>query len=67
VFAAETAVETALAAMEIHGGSGYLTENDPERFLRDATLYLAGEGANGVLTDLVGRRLVTGSLPAGWI
>jgi alkylation response protein AidB-like acyl-CoA dehydrogenase len=67
VFAAETAVETALAAMEIHGGSGYLTGNDPERFLRDATLYLAGEGANGVLTDLVGRRLVTGSLPAGWI
>ncbi|WP_190813046.1 acyl-CoA dehydrogenase family protein [Saccharopolyspora pogona] len=67
VFAAETAVDTALAAMEIHGGSGYLTENDPERFLRDATLYLAGEGANSVLTDLVGRRLVTGGLPPEWI
>jgi alkylation response protein AidB-like acyl-CoA dehydrogenase len=67
VFAAEVAVETALSAMEIFGGSGYLTENAPERFLRDATLYLAGEGANGVLTDLVGRKLVTGTVPADWI
>ena len=67
VFAAETAVETALSVMEIHGGSGYLIENDPERFLRDATLYLAGEGANAVLTDLVGRRLVADGVPPDWI
>jgi alkylation response protein AidB-like acyl-CoA dehydrogenase len=58
VFAAETAVEAALMAMELHGGAGYTSDADVERYLRDATLYLAGEGSNTVLTDLVGRRLV---------
>ncbi|MBA6440771.1 acyl-CoA dehydrogenase family protein [Streptomyces sp. GMR22] len=67
VFSADTAVAAALAAMELHGGAGYLTDHAPERFLRDATLYLAGEGSNGLLTDLVGRRLLTTDTSLDWI
>ena len=67
VFSADAAVAAALAAMELHGGAGYLTDHDPERFLRDATLYLAGEGSNGLLTDLVGRRLLTTGPSLEWI
>jgi hypothetical protein len=50
VFSAETAVAAALTAIELHGGDGYLTDSDsdPERFLRDATLHLAGEGSNSL-------------------
>lgn len=67
VFSSDTAVAAALAAMELHGGAGYLTEHAPERFLRDATLYLAGEGSNALLTDLVGRRLLTTDPSLEWI
>ncbi|MBX6391015.1 MAG: acyl-CoA dehydrogenase family protein, partial [Frankia sp.] len=44
LFASETAMEIALNAVRIHGGYGYSTEFDAERYFRDAPLMIVGEG-----------------------
>lgn len=49
VFASEIAVTATLDAMRIHGGYGYTTEFPIERYYRDVTLNVIGEGANDVL------------------
>lgn len=49
VFASETAIETSLEAMRIHGGYGYTTEFPVERYYRDAPLMAIGEGMNDIL------------------
>jgi alkylation response protein AidB-like acyl-CoA dehydrogenase len=36
-------MEIALDAVRVHGGRGYLTEFDVERYFRDAPLMLVGE------------------------
>ncbi|RMG98562.1 MAG: acyl-CoA dehydrogenase [Deltaproteobacteria bacterium] len=55
VFAAETAVDAANDAVQIHGGYGYTREYPVERYLRDARLCGIGEGTNDVMRLLVGR------------
>ncbi|MFF2244320.1 acyl-CoA dehydrogenase family protein [Arthrobacter sp. NPDC058130] len=67
VVAAEAAVEIALKAMELAGGSGYIEDNRFARLLRDATLFLAGEGANGVLNALIGNKIASGRTDLSWI
>ncbi|SKB43949.1 Acyl-CoA dehydrogenase [Arthrobacter sp. 49Tsu3.1M3] len=67
VVAAEAAVEIALKAMELAGGSGYIEDNRFARLLRDATLFLAGEGSNGVLNALIGNKTASGSTDLSWI
>ena len=67
VVAAEAAVEIALKAMELAGGSGYMEDNRFARLLRDATLVLAGEGSNGVLNALIGNRTARGTTDLAWI
>ena len=67
VFASETAVKASLVAMELAGGNGYLEELRFARILRDAALFLAGEGANGVLNALIGTRIVRGEKDLTWI
>lgn len=67
VVAAEAAVEIALKAMELAGGSGYIEDNRFARLLRDATLVLAGEGSNGVLNALIGNKTVSGTTDLSWI
>lgn len=67
VVAAEAAVEIALKAMELAGGSGYMEDNRFARLLRDATLVLAGEGSNGVLNALIGARTARGKTDLAWI
>lgn len=67
VVAAEAAVDIALKAMELAGGSGYIEDNRFARLLRDATLFLAGEGANGVLNALIGNKIASGRTDLGWI
>jgi alkylation response protein AidB-like acyl-CoA dehydrogenase len=42
LFASETAMEIALNAIRIHGGYGYSTEFDVERYFRDAPLMIVG-------------------------
>ena len=43
--------------MRIHGGYGYSTEYEIERFYRDAPLMAIGEGTNDILRTVIARRL----------
>ena len=67
VFSSETAVEAALHAVRTVGGAGYVDDYDIERLYRDAALYLVGEGANGVLKDLIATRLRTAQPSLQWV
>jgi alkylation response protein AidB-like acyl-CoA dehydrogenase len=58
LFASETAMEVALDAMRIHGGYGYSTEFDVERYFRDAPLMIVGEGTNEIQRNVIARQLV---------
>jgi alkylation response protein AidB-like acyl-CoA dehydrogenase len=58
LFASETAMEIALDAVRIHGGYGYSTEFDVERYFRDAPLMIVGEGTNEIQRNLIARQLV---------
>jgi len=44
--------------MRIHGGYGYSTEFDIERYFRDSPLMIVGEGTNEVLKGVITRELV---------
>jgi isovaleryl-CoA dehydrogenase len=58
LFASETAMEIALNAMRIHGGYGYSTEFDVERYFRDAPLMIIGEGTNEIQRNVIARQLI---------
>jgi alkylation response protein AidB-like acyl-CoA dehydrogenase len=58
LFASETAMEVALSAVRIHGGYGYSTEFDVERYFRDAPLMIVGEGTNEIQRTVIARQLV---------
>jgi alkylation response protein AidB-like acyl-CoA dehydrogenase len=64
LFASETAMKIALDAMRIHGGYGYSTEFDVERYFRDAPLMIVGEGTNEIQRTVIAEQLVRrGGLP----
>ncbi|MBP2329260.1 alkylation response protein AidB-like acyl-CoA dehydrogenase [Kibdelosporangium banguiense] len=58
LFASETAMEIALNAVRIHGGYGYSTEFDVERYFRDAPLMIVGEGTNEIQRTVIARQLI---------
>lgn len=58
LFASETAMTIALDAIRIHGGYGYSTEFDVERYFRDAPLMIVGEGTNEIQKTVIARQLV---------
>jgi alkylation response protein AidB-like acyl-CoA dehydrogenase len=58
LFASEVAMEAALNAVRIHGGYGYSTEFDVERYLRDAPLMIVGEGTNEIQRNVIAAQLV---------
>ena len=58
LFASETAMQIALDAVRIHGGYGYSTEFDVERYFRDAPLMIVGEGTNEIQRNIIADRLV---------
>ena len=58
LFASETGMQISLDAMRIHGGYGYSTEFDIERYFRDSPLMIVGEGTNEVLKGVITRELV---------
>ncbi len=58
LFASEAAMEIAMDALRIHGGYGYSTEFDVERYFRDAPLMIVGEGTNEILKSVIARQLV---------
>ena len=54
----------ALDAVRIHGGYGYSTEYDVERYFRDAPLMIVGEGTNEIQKNVIAKQLVDrGGLP----
>ncbi|MFI6764405.1 acyl-CoA dehydrogenase family protein [Streptomyces sp. NPDC050355] len=58
LFASETAMRIALDAVRIHGGYGYSTEFDVERYFRDAPLMIVGEGTNEIQRSVIAAQLV---------
>jgi alkylation response protein AidB-like acyl-CoA dehydrogenase len=59
LFASEAAMQIALDAVRIHGGYGYSTEFDVERYFRDAPLMIVGEGTNEIQRNVIARQLVS--------
>ncbi|HLU60138.1 MAG TPA: acyl-CoA dehydrogenase family protein [Pseudonocardia sp.] len=67
LFASEVAMEVALNAVRIHGGYGYSTEYDVERYFRDAPLMIVGEGTNEIQRNVIAAQLVKrGGLGRPW-
>ncbi|HEY1456063.1 MAG TPA: acyl-CoA dehydrogenase family protein [Candidatus Dormibacteraeota bacterium] len=58
LYASEVCIKASLEAMRIHGGYGYSTEYEIERFYRDAPLMAIGEGTNDILRTVIARHLV---------
>jgi alkylation response protein AidB-like acyl-CoA dehydrogenase len=65
LFASEAAMENALSAIRVHGGYGYSTEFDIERYFRDAPLMIVGEGTNEIQRNVIVQQLVArGGVPS---
>ncbi len=64
-FASETAITASLEAMRIHGGYGYSTEFNVERYYRDAPLMSIGEGTNDIMRTVIAKALVNGTVTVG--
>ncbi|MGE5857477.1 MAG: acyl-CoA dehydrogenase family protein [Solirubrobacterales bacterium] len=58
-YATEAAVECANAAIQVHGGSGYVDDYPVERYLRDARVTTLYEGTSQIQKLIIGRA-VTG-------
>ena len=56
--AGETGVRVADEALQLHGGYGYLAENDVERFYRDAKIVEIYEGTKEVEKQVVAKALL---------
>jgi len=57
LYAAETATNLALDAIQLLGGNGYINEYPTGRLLRDAKLYEIGAGTSEIRRWLIGREL----------
>jgi butyryl-CoA dehydrogenase len=55
LFATEAAVECANAAIQVHGGSGYVDDHPVERYLRDARVTTLYEGTSQIQKLIIGR------------
>jgi alkylation response protein AidB-like acyl-CoA dehydrogenase len=58
LFASETAMEVAIKAVQIHGGSGYMKDFPVERFFRDAKVTEIYEGTSEIQRLVIARRLL---------
>jgi isovaleryl-CoA dehydrogenase len=57
LFAGEQATKTALDAVQLLGGNGYINDYPTGRLLRDAKLYEIGAGTSEIRRMLIGREL----------
>jgi short/branched chain acyl-CoA dehydrogenase len=57
LYASELAVRAADAAMQIHGGYGYIEESAVPRHYRDAKILTIGEGTSEILRLVIARQL----------
>jgi alkylation response protein AidB-like acyl-CoA dehydrogenase len=58
LFASEVAQRATNAAVQVHGGYGYITEYKVERYLRDAKLTEIGEGTSQIQRMVIARNLL---------
>ena len=58
LFASEASSRATNAAVQIHGGYGYVTDYPVERYLRDAKLTEIGEGTSQVQRLVIGRKVL---------
>lgn len=56
-FASETAVDVANEAIQVHGGYGYTTDFDVERYYRDAKITTIYEGTSEIQKKIIARHL----------
>jgi alkylation response protein AidB-like acyl-CoA dehydrogenase len=61
-FASQIAKETTEAAIQIHGGYGYMKDLPIERFYRDAPVLSIYEGTNEVMKLIIAREILKGNL-----
>jgi len=59
-FATEGAVDVTEQAVQLHGGYGYTTEFDVERFYRDAKVTTIYEGTTQIQKDIIASELLDG-------
>ncbi len=57
LYASEAAVASALQAIQVHGGYGYVDDFPVERYLRDAKLLEIGEGTSEIQRLVIARQL----------
>ena len=57
-FTSEAAVDVCNEAVQIHGGYGYVTESDVERFYRDAKVTTIYEGTTEIQKEVIARGLL---------
>ncbi|MBP6184959.1 MAG: acyl-CoA dehydrogenase [Saprospiraceae bacterium] len=60
VFASETAMKTAVEAVQVHGGYGFVKEYHVERLLRDAKITQIYEGTSEVQRLVISRSILSG-------
>jgi alkylation response protein AidB-like acyl-CoA dehydrogenase len=61
LFASETAMKTAVEAVQVHGGYGFVKEYHVERLLRDAKITQIYEGTSEVQRIVISRSVLEGS------
>jgi alkylation response protein AidB-like acyl-CoA dehydrogenase len=58
LFASEVSSRVTNAAIQVHGGYGYVTDYPVERYLRDAKLTEIGEGTSQIMRLVIARRIL---------
>ena len=58
LFASEACLQVTADAIRVHGGYGYSSEFDIERYYRDAPLMVVGEGTNDIQRNVIIRQLI---------
>jgi alkylation response protein AidB-like acyl-CoA dehydrogenase len=58
LFASEACLQVTADAIKVHGGYGFSTEFDVERYYRDAPLMVVGEGTNDIQRGVIVRQLI---------
>lgn len=60
LFASQTAMETTVEAVQIHGGNGYVREYHVERLMRDAKITQIYEGTSEIQKIVISRSIIAG-------
>ncbi|CAM4149029.1 acyl-CoA dehydrogenase family protein [Flavobacterium weaverense] len=59
LFASQTAMDTTIEAVQIHGGNGYVSEYHVERMMRDAKITQIYEGTSEIQRIVISRTLIS--------